>query len=141
MEKHCLWYQSNGNQGERANLTGANLTWANLHRANLTEANLTGADLHGANLTWANLTRADLTGADLDISVWPLWCGSLNLCSDEKLRIQLAFHWASLVLTSKDASKEELKYVKAMLKYLNKFHRNDVARLAMSPMRCKIIAS
>ena len=106
LEKHCLWYQSNGNQGERA-----------------------------------DLTRADLTGADLDISVWPLWCGSLNLCSDEKLRIQLAFHWASLVLNSKSASKEEMKYVRAMLKYLNKFHRNDVARLAMSPMRCKIIAS
>ena len=70
LEKHCLWYQSNGNQGDRADLTEANLIGANLAGANLTEANLTGADLtmanlYGANLIRANLTEANLTGADL----------------------------------------------------------------------------
>ncbi|MES2788167.1 MAG: pentapeptide repeat-containing protein, partial [Planctomycetota bacterium] len=47
------------------NLTGANLTGADLYGANLTRANLTGADLYGANLTGANLTGADLYGANL----------------------------------------------------------------------------
>ncbi len=52
-------------RGERPNLRGADLRWANLTRADLSGANLSGADLRGANLSEANLTRADLTGADL----------------------------------------------------------------------------
>ncbi|WP_114860363.1 pentapeptide repeat-containing protein [Azospirillum brasilense] len=53
-----------------ADLWGANLTDADLMRANLTDAdlmraNLTGADLRGANLTGADLRRANLTDADL----------------------------------------------------------------------------
>ena len=50
---------------EWANLSGANLTRASLFGANLTGANLTGADLSGANLTATNLTDANLTGANL----------------------------------------------------------------------------
>ena len=53
----------------RADLTFANLTDADLTRANLTDANLTCADLMGANLTCANLTCADLTDANLE-HVW-----------------------------------------------------------------------
>ena len=48
-----------------ANLTGADLTGADLSYANLTGANLTGADLTDVNLTGANLTYINLTGADL----------------------------------------------------------------------------
>ena len=58
-----------------ADLAGANLCRANLYMANLSGANLTGADLYradltgtdlsGANLTGADLYRADLSGADL----------------------------------------------------------------------------
>ena len=48
-----------------ANLSRANLTWANLSGANLSRANLTGADLSRANLTWADLTGADLSRANL----------------------------------------------------------------------------
>ena len=44
--------------GVRADLTDANLAWANLAGANLTWANLAGADLTEANLTGANLTGA-----------------------------------------------------------------------------------
>ena len=77
---HSLWLSSNGKQGKRAGLSGANLTgvdlsgadltranlsWANLHRANLSWADLSGADLTRANLSWANLTGANLTGANL----------------------------------------------------------------------------
>ncbi len=44
-------------------LTGANLTSADLTRLNLTGANLTGADLTYANLTSAILARANLADA------------------------------------------------------------------------------
>jgi hypothetical protein len=91
LDQHLLWYQTNGVQGKRANLwganlrranlsgaylrgailTGANLHGADLHGAYLTDANLEGADLHGAALSGANLTRADLTGAkDLPDISW-----------------------------------------------------------------------
>jgi uncharacterized protein YjbI with pentapeptide repeats len=49
----------------RADLTGANLSRADLSGAYLSGANLSGANLTGANLTAANLSRADLTGANL----------------------------------------------------------------------------
>jgi hypothetical protein len=48
-----------------ANLSGADLSGANLRDANLRVANLRGADLSGANLRGANLRVADLSGADL----------------------------------------------------------------------------
>ena len=48
-----------------ADLTEANLTGADLTGADLTEANLTGADLRGANLTGARLKEAILSGANL----------------------------------------------------------------------------
>ena len=56
--------------GERADLTGADLTDAVLRDADLTgavltDADLTGAVLRGADLTGAVLTDADLTGAVL----------------------------------------------------------------------------
>ena len=61
---HGMWI--NGEMGgDRANLTGANLTDANLRGAKLTGANLTGANLRGANLTDAYLTGANLRGANL----------------------------------------------------------------------------
>ena len=70
LEQHRLWIESNGVQGKRAfltgaNLTGADLTGANLHRAFLTGAFLTGADLRGSSLTGADLTGAYLKDADL----------------------------------------------------------------------------
>ena len=38
LERHKLWYQTNGVQGKRANLTGANLEGANFFYAILTNA-------------------------------------------------------------------------------------------------------
>ena len=49
----------------RADLFGANLSWANLSGANLSWANLSGANLSGANLSWADLSGANLSKADL----------------------------------------------------------------------------
>ena len=60
LEQHTLWLDSNGKEGKRADLTGANLTCTNL-----TGADLTGADLTDADLTWADFTGANLTSADL----------------------------------------------------------------------------
>ena len=60
LDQHRLWNQTDGVQGERADLTRADLRGANLNRADLS-----GADLRGANLTGANLTRANLEGANL----------------------------------------------------------------------------
>jgi hypothetical protein len=58
-----------------ANLSGANLTRANLSGADLTRANLTRANLSGANLTRANLTRANLSGAlNKDAAYLPQFC-------------------------------------------------------------------
>jgi hypothetical protein len=80
LDQHKLWLETNGVQGERADLTRAYLRDANLNRADLRGANLSGADfwcanlsdasLTGANLTYANLgyanlTKANLTGANL----------------------------------------------------------------------------
>ena len=48
-----------------ADLSGANLSGANLYEADLSRANLSGANLSGANLSSANLFRADLYGANL----------------------------------------------------------------------------
>ena len=65
LEQHKLWLETNGVQGQYANLRGANLEGADLSGADLRYANLTGADLRYVNLYYANLTDANLTGADL----------------------------------------------------------------------------
>ena len=60
LEAHAKWLNTRFKyhvEGERADLTGADLT----------RADLTGADLTRANLTRADLTRANLTDANLNI--------------------------------------------------------------------------
>ena len=80
LEKHSLWLAGDPN-GERADLSGADLreadfgganlsrsdlSGASLRRANLSGANLSGANLRGCNLRGADLRLADLRGADLN---------------------------------------------------------------------------
>ena len=65
LEQHKLWIDTNGKQGQRANLSGANLYRAYITGAKLEFANLNGANLEGANLWDENLTGAKLTGAKL----------------------------------------------------------------------------
>ena len=70
LERHQLWIETNGVQGERADLRGANLHGAdlrdaNLHGADLRDANLRDANLEGAHLRDAFFYRANLTGVDL----------------------------------------------------------------------------
>ncbi len=89
LDAHKLWLC--GDDGERADLSGADLRYAylidadlscaNLSGANLSGANLSGADLAGAYLIDANLTDADLTDADLsgaNLSGANLSCADLS---------------------------------------------------------------
>ena len=66
VEQHQHWLNEDceGWEGMKANLYGANLTGANIRYADLTGANLTGANIRYADLTGANLTGANLTGAE-----------------------------------------------------------------------------
>ena len=65
LEAHRKWVESEGKEGQEANLRGAKLRGANLSGAYLIKADLPGADLSGANLSGAYLFKADLTGAKL----------------------------------------------------------------------------
>ena len=92
------------------------------------------ADLRSANLRYADLSSADLSSAnlrsaDLDMSTLPLWCGSLKAKFDLKLRVQIGFHFASLIKNGIDVTDEEKQIYNSILEYVNKFHRTDVERL------------
>ena len=64
LNKHKMWLR-NYREGERADLTGADLRRTDLREAYIRGADLTGAYLRGADLRGADLRGADLTGADL----------------------------------------------------------------------------
>lgn len=141
LEKHKKWLNDE-NDGERANLRGADLRYAGLRYAGLQDADLRYADLRyadlryanlqyanllGANLRGADLRDADLQGANLDYSCWPLWCGSLDVHIDDRLAKQLLYHLLRNAAYSKNIS-EEVK--NALLKpeivaLANEFHRVD----------------
>jgi hypothetical protein len=57
--------ETDTNNLRRADLSGADLSGADLRRADLSGADLRRADLSGADLSGADLRRADLSGADL----------------------------------------------------------------------------
>ena len=63
LDKHLKWLRDEDG-GERADLSGADLSWADLSRANLSGADLSWANLSGADLSWANLSGADLSRAN-----------------------------------------------------------------------------
>ena len=65
IDRHVLWLDSCGTDGERANLSKTDLSGMDLTGANLKMADLSGSDLSGSDLTGANLKMADLSGSDL----------------------------------------------------------------------------
>jgi uncharacterized protein YjbI with pentapeptide repeats len=65
LEEHKKWFNTDGKEGKRANLSGAVLLGADLNGANLIKANLSGAALIKADLSKADLSKADLNGANL----------------------------------------------------------------------------
>ncbi|MEH6579116.1 MAG: pentapeptide repeat-containing protein [Amphritea sp.] len=62
---HRLWLETDKEQGNRAELSGAMLDGVDLSGALLAGANLCGASLKGADLSSAQLVHADLSGACL----------------------------------------------------------------------------
>ena len=111
----------------RAKLRGADLRYANLNGADLRGADLRDADFRNATLRGADLRRAKLRDADIDFSVWPLWCGGLDVHIDDRIAIQLLYHLVRNVLYSKNTS-EELKNLlsqKEIVTVANQFHRVD----------------
>ena len=103
LDNHKLWLKTNGEQGERA-------------------------DLRSADLSYANLRSADLRSANLDYSAFPLWCGGLDVHIDDKQATQLLYHLIRNVQYSKNTSKAMKKIcrIKSLIKQANKFHRVNV---------------
>jgi uncharacterized protein YjbI with pentapeptide repeats len=60
LRRHLQWLDSDGETGERADLSGANLRGAELKQADLAQAFMSAA-----NLTYADLASAKMSGADL----------------------------------------------------------------------------
>lgn len=134
LENHKKWLDGE-EDGERANLKGANLSdadlsdanlrGANLRDANLRDADLRGADLRDADLSYANLKGANLRDADLDFSCLPLWCGSLSANFDDRQLIQIAYHLVKAGVKSNNASDETKKELSKLIDFANKFHRAE----------------
>ena len=106
-------------------LRGITLSEADLSEANLSGADLSGADLAWANLAWANLSGADLSEADIDLSVWPMWCGSLGVKVDKRIASQLCYHFCAQDCDDPDY----LAARNAVLDFANRMHRDDVPKL------------
>ena len=66
LEKHKVYTTTLGEEGERADLRGTDLSDADLRRANLSGADLRGTDLSDADLRGTDLSDADLRGAYLE---------------------------------------------------------------------------
>ena len=96
LEKHEKWLD-NENDGERANLRGA------------------------------DLQDADLQGADLDYSCWPLRCSSLGVHIDDRLAKQLLYHLLYNAAYSKNISEEVKNALLEpdIVALANEFHRAD----------------
>ena len=127
LDNHKLWLKTNGEQGEKADLSYADLRSADLRYANLRSANLRSADLRSADLSSADLSYADLSSADLDYSAFPLWCGGLDVHIDDKQATQLLYHLIRNVTYSKNTSKAMKKIcrIKSLVKQANQFHKVD----------------
>jgi len=75
LDAHQTWFDSNGQDGEKArlenadlagvDLAGANLANASLRGANLSDSDCSGALLNSAELRRANLSGARMSGADM----------------------------------------------------------------------------
>jgi uncharacterized protein YjbI with pentapeptide repeats len=65
LEEHERWCDTDGEEGEQADLYKADLSDAKLQEANLEDADLSRADLSRAGLIDACLRGADLSEADL----------------------------------------------------------------------------
>ena len=111
LERHRKWLVGEGG-GQRADLSEANLRYADLCGANLSEADLRSADLCGANLC-----GADLCGANLYNCCLPLWCGGLRIILDRRQMAQLIYHFCSMECEDS----EVLALQKSLYAFANEF--------------------
>ena len=65
LKKHELWLLGD-KAGERANLSGTDLSGVNLSDADLSGADLSDANLFGVNLSDANMEGVNLSGANME---------------------------------------------------------------------------
>ena len=117
LRKHLAWLK-NEKGGEKADLSSADLRSANLRSADLSSANLRCADLRSADLSSADLSSADLRSANLDMSVFPLWYGSLDIKVDIRLSAQIAYHFCRFETDDPEVKKAQ----ESLKKLANKFH-------------------
>ena len=129
LQAHKKWLDSDGREGVRADLLGADLLGADLHDADLRDADLHGADLCYADLRYADLCYADLRDidlcyADMDFAALPLWCGGLHMHVDDRIGIQMLYHAVANILFSKNTSAwlKKAVSIKTILNVVNKFH-------------------
>ena len=69
LAQHKSWVESEGKEGTRARLRGANLKEADLSEANLQKVDLSEADLQEADLSKADLQEAELSEANLQEAI------------------------------------------------------------------------
>ena len=84
----------------RADLSWANLSGADLSRANLSWADLSRADLSRANLSWADLSWVNLSGADLswaDLSRADLSRANLSWADLSRANLSWAKIWGEVI--------------------------------------------
>ena len=128
LEKHSLWLSDNS-KGERANLSGANLSRANLYNANLSDANLSRANLSDADLSRANLTDTCINGFYLGKHFGYAWVNKEN-----ELIIKIgceehnAKHWKvnfKEIGVANGYSENEIKLYSSILRALRIKYRNE----------------
>lgn len=100
-----------------ANLKSASFRYADLRGSNFLGANLTGVNFANTNLQSVDFQGSCLLGANFRSSVWPLWCGSLNVTVDKEFAAQFAYHFCSLICEDQDVIAAQ----DAIRKLANKF--------------------
>ena len=54
-----------------------------------------------------NFSGADLSGANIDYVSWPIWCGSKRVKVDNKIAMQLAAHFCTLVCDDQEVKEAQ----------------------------------
>ena len=100
VSNHRKWLQSEGSEGVRAKLDGADLSGTHLGGLYLRKASLKNANLSGANLWSAKLGEADLRGADLSgANLIGVELRGANLSEANISNAYLKFFWVTLALS------------------------------------------